>query len=199
MAQYFKSCGSEFWMLDGKKHREDGPAVITEISKEWWQNGLRHRLDGPAIEMNNGSKVWYKNGFHHRENGPAVELSNGLKEWYINGKRHRLDGPAYSFGFISEWWVNNKLHRTDGPATESLLSKVWWFEGMKHRDDGPTIINTNLINQEERGWWLFNKNCYTEEVYEDEKKRYRKDIESILYDDLKMCRDMSRYVSSFVI
>lgn len=199
MAKYFKSFGSEFWTLDDKKHREDGPAVISETAKEWWINGLRHREDGPAIEMHNGSKLWYRNGLHHREDGPAVELSNGLKEWWVNGKRHRLDGPAYSFMFITEWWVNNKLHRTDGPAVESLIRKEWRFEGMRHRDDGPAILNSNLKNEYDKSWWLFDKNCYTEEIYEAEKNKYRKDVESILYNDIKICRDLSRYVSSFVI
>jgi hypothetical protein len=29
--------------------------------KSWWLNGKRHREDGPAIEHSNGYKVWYIN------------------------------------------------------------------------------------------------------------------------------------------
>ena len=64
-----------------------GPATI------YLKNGKRHREDGPAIEYANGNKVWYINDKLHREDGPAVEYANGDKEWYINGKRHREDGP----------------------------------------------------------------------------------------------------------
>ena len=31
-------------------------------TKEWWQNGKRHREDGPAIEHSDGRREWYLNG-----------------------------------------------------------------------------------------------------------------------------------------
>ncbi len=31
-------------------------------SKEWYLNGKYHREDGPAVERANGDKVWYLNG-----------------------------------------------------------------------------------------------------------------------------------------
>ena len=55
--------------------------------KEWYLNGKWHREDGPAIENANGSKYWYLNGKRHRENGPAVDLASGYKEWWLNGER----------------------------------------------------------------------------------------------------------------
>ena len=61
--------------------------VYTNGSKFWFLNGKRHRDDGPAIEYAGGSKYWYLNGKLHREDGPAVEFANGSKYWYINGKR----------------------------------------------------------------------------------------------------------------
>jgi antitoxin component YwqK of YwqJK toxin-antitoxin module len=61
--------------------------VYPNSSKEWYLNGKFHREDGPAIERPNGSKFWYLNGQLHREDGPAVEWSNGSKEWFLNGKR----------------------------------------------------------------------------------------------------------------
>jgi len=30
--------------------------------KEWYLNGKRHREDGPAVEYANGDKSWYLNG-----------------------------------------------------------------------------------------------------------------------------------------
>jgi len=52
--------------------------------KYWFLNGKYHREDGPAIEFANGSKHWYLNGKRHREDGPAIEYANGDKEWYLN-------------------------------------------------------------------------------------------------------------------
>ena len=34
-------------------------------AKEWWLNGKLHREDGPAIEWADGSKEWYLNGKLH--------------------------------------------------------------------------------------------------------------------------------------
>ena len=79
--------GTKYWYLNGKFHREDGPAVENSNgSKEWYLNGELHREDGPAYEGFNGYKVWYLNGQLHREDGPAVEDSNGTKYWYLNGE-----------------------------------------------------------------------------------------------------------------
>jgi antitoxin component YwqK of YwqJK toxin-antitoxin module len=79
--------GDKYWYLNGKRHREDGPAdELSDGTKFWYLNGNRHREDGPAEEYNNGSKTWYLNGKLHREDGPAVEYSNGDKFWYLNGQ-----------------------------------------------------------------------------------------------------------------
>jgi len=55
--------------------------------KQWYLNGKLHREDGPAVEWTSGSKSWYLNGEKHREDGPAIEKANGHKRWYLNGKK----------------------------------------------------------------------------------------------------------------
>ena len=55
--------------------------------KFWSLNGKLHREDGPAIEWANGYKSWYLNDKRHREDGPAIEVANGDKSWWINGKQ----------------------------------------------------------------------------------------------------------------
>ena len=55
-------------------------------NKEWYLNGKRHREDGPAFESANGDKAWYINDKLHREDGPAIEFADGTKHWYINDK-----------------------------------------------------------------------------------------------------------------
>jgi len=56
--------------------------------KEWCLNGKCHREDGPAIERANGDKFWYKEDKLHREDGPAKDFANGDKYWYLNGKNY---------------------------------------------------------------------------------------------------------------
>jgi hypothetical protein len=78
--------GTKEWLLNGKAHREDGPAIeYIDGTKEWILNGKLHREDGPAIEDADGDKYWYLNGKLHREDGPAVEDANGDKDWFLNG------------------------------------------------------------------------------------------------------------------
>ena len=80
--------GTKHWFLNGKHHREDGPAIeCADGTKDWYLNDKLHREDGPAIECANGSKIWFLNGELHREDGPAYEGTNGTKIWYLNGKQ----------------------------------------------------------------------------------------------------------------
>ena len=60
--------------------------VYPNGDKYWYLNGKYHREDGPAVEWVDEAKEWYKDGKRHRENGPAVEYHNGDKYWYVNGK-----------------------------------------------------------------------------------------------------------------
>ena len=60
--------------------------VNKDGSKYWYLNGKLHREDGPAIEHSSGDKYWYLNDELHREDGPAIEYASGSKFWYLNGK-----------------------------------------------------------------------------------------------------------------
>ena len=78
-------------------------------TKRWLLNGIRHREDGPAIEYADGSKVWFLHGKLHREDGPAIEYPDGRKEWYLHNKRHHEDGPALEYpDGQKEWYLNGK-------------------------------------------------------------------------------------------
>jgi hypothetical protein len=61
--------------------------VNTNGIKFWYLNGKFHREDGPAIEWSDGTKSWWLNGNRHREDGPAFECSDGYKAWWLNDKR----------------------------------------------------------------------------------------------------------------
>jgi hypothetical protein len=86
--------GSKFWFLDGKFHREDGPAIeYSNGGKYWYLNGKLHREDGPAIERSNGSKSWYLNGKKLTEQEHKAATSKPICE----GKIVEIDGKKYKF------------------------------------------------------------------------------------------------------
>jgi hypothetical protein len=79
--------GTERWYLNGKLHREDGPAVIyARGTQMWYSNNKLHREDGPAIIYADGTQIWYRNGQRHREDGPAIIYADGTQNWYHNGE-----------------------------------------------------------------------------------------------------------------
>lgn len=80
--------GDQWWYLNGKVHRDDGPAVITGKYEMWMQNGTGHR-DGnqPAIIRVNGDKEYIVRGQRHRTDGPALEYKNNPQknEYWVDG------------------------------------------------------------------------------------------------------------------
>jgi hypothetical protein len=104
--------------------------VESNGDRAWYVNGKLHRDDGPALEEADGYKWWYQMGRLHRTDGPATITNGGTKSWYINGQRHRTDGPAIEYFNCSVWYQNGRLHRRDGPAIEWVNdTQEWWFEG----------------------------------------------------------------------
>ena len=56
------SDGDKKWTLNGKLHRDDGPAYIDlDGHKEWWRHGKLHREDGPAVMYASGKSTYYLN------------------------------------------------------------------------------------------------------------------------------------------
>jgi hypothetical protein len=130
--------GTKRWYLNGKLHRQDGPAAEwAHGSKAWYLNGKLHRQDGPAEERADGSKVWYLDGKLHRQDGPAEEWANGTKRWYLDGKLHRQDGPAVEHADGTKfWYLRGKRHRTDGPAAERTDGTKRWYLDGKYLGEG---------------------------------------------------------------
>jgi len=102
--------GTIEYLLNGKTHREDGPASVdADGTKKWWLNGKLHREDGPAVERPNGTRVWCLDGKRHRVGGPAHEFPNGTKIWYLHGEFHREDGPAIEQADgQKEWYLHDR-------------------------------------------------------------------------------------------
>ena len=99
--------------------------IYTDGTKEWLLNGKIHREDGPAIEDANGSKHWYLNGKRHREDDPAIEYASGTKEWRLNGKIHREDGPAVEYVNGDKYWYLN-----DERAHPETIVDLWLSRGV---------------------------------------------------------------------
>lgn len=129
---------------------------------EYFYKGKRHRDEGPAVIFSTGTQHWYQHGRHHREGGPAIirydkRTGNNIaieEIWLRNGVRHRTDGPARI----------RHPHRIEEPAdiyhrgaiyhrraeVSICGRKEYWFEGKLHREDGPAIIDERSGNE----WYL---------------------------------------------
>jgi hypothetical protein len=66
--------GLRTWAIHGLRHRENGPAHITETGSMWWyQNDRIHRLYGPAfISGNKVAHLWYVQG---------IDITEEYKLW----------------------------------------------------------------------------------------------------------------------
>jgi len=91
------------------------PKCITYRSgdKEWYLDGKIHREDGPAIEKANGYKAWYLAGERHREDGPAIEFASGRKEWWLNDEK--VDPET-----IADLWLAKNIYCIYNKETNSL-------------------------------------------------------------------------------
>jgi hypothetical protein len=86
--------------------------VNSEGTKYWCLNGKLHREDGPAIEYINGTKQWCLNGKLHREDGPAIEYSYGTKSWWLEGKR--VTEEEFNMRMKAKASCNGKMVTVDG-------------------------------------------------------------------------------------
>lgn len=66
-----KPSGRLEWYIDGKLHRDGGPAVFSGLV-EW--HGEETSYEG-----------WYRDGVLHRLDGAAVEWACGFRSWWIGG------------------------------------------------------------------------------------------------------------------
>ena len=91
------------------------PKCITYCSgdKEWYLDGKIHREDGPAIERTSRYKAWYLDGKLHREDGPAFEGTNGRKEWWLNNEK--VDPET-----IADLWLAKNIYCIYNKETNSL-------------------------------------------------------------------------------
>lgn len=79
---------SKFAKFDAIPHSFTGIAELEETQTVIWMvNGKLHREDGPAVIFRTGQAYYYLNGSRHRSDGPALVHTNGTKEWWLFGKK----------------------------------------------------------------------------------------------------------------
>src|ERR1700691_2726470 len=89
------------------KDWEDIPENYTGIIEyknnilEYCLNGKCHREDGPAFIYPDGRMYYYLNGKCHREDGPAVIRKDGSKCWFINNKEITKE--------VNDWIKENNI------------------------------------------------------------------------------------------
>jgi hypothetical protein len=117
--------GDREWRVEGKLHREDGPAVEYKAGGgEWWLHGVNHREDGPAVVFSDGSWAWYRDGRLHRIDGPALFEPGGRIAWFRTGVPHREDGPALCDAAGSRRWaLDGELFPSEGEFLEALAQR----------------------------------------------------------------------------
>lgn len=125
----------EEWRYKNKKHRENGPAVISYCEEE------PHRVE---------SKIWYFKDMLHREDGPAYiyywpnSTVEHLVEWFKYNYCTRVDGPAKIFrlqdGTLDKevWYRMSEKHRVGEPAVityepdgQTIKDAEYWEHGKK--------------------------------------------------------------------
>lgn len=117
--------GTNIYLVNGKIHREDGPAIMFKDPEKdlqvhiYYRNNILHREYGPAKVVHQDGQLYkssyYINGKLHRENSPAIEWTDGQYMYYVDGKRHCEDGPAVRLKtpgkpgkFTEEYWINDE-------------------------------------------------------------------------------------------
>ncbi len=119
----------ENWRVDGKLHREDGPAIReyrrngSLKAEHWFREGNRFRVNGPGAVMyrEDGSVSWechtFRDGVWQDGQPSFIKRARDghvtRHEWN-EGNRHRVDGPAvidyHSDGTVKRerWFIDGK-------------------------------------------------------------------------------------------
>ena len=88
--------------------------------KYWYLNGRLHREDGPAIEYTNGESHWVVHSKSHRLDGPAVILANGETKWFIND--YNVTDK------INKWAKENDIDLDNLSDVDKALIKIVWAD-----------------------------------------------------------------------
>lgn len=75
--------GTVSWLLDGRLHRDDGPALEWfNGTCEWWWHGNRHRVGGPVVMWPTGTMQWWISGVQvsHADHDMVAALDTSVRD-----------------------------------------------------------------------------------------------------------------------
>ena len=87
-------------------------------NKRWYVDGKIHREDGPAIILHTGTEIWCFDGEYHRLDGPAYIWVNSTPEWWFNG--------YYVDDMIKSWAEENDIDLDNLTEVDKALIKLVW-------------------------------------------------------------------------
>lgn len=189
--------GSKYYYMHGVKHREDGPAIYDNVTKQtiWYFMGMMHREDGPAKIFYSDNKeichnMWYKYGVLHNDKEAAYIKFNVLSRditsiyYYKDGLLHKEDGPAMIINMNDreyKWWYQNgEFHNLNGPAYDEEVT-CWAINGVMYSEDKYHKIVKNVRK------FLYKLRGY-----------YRMKASNELYKNTNLCRDVTEMISEYL-
>lgn len=133
--------GSYRWEINGKLHREDGPAFICPSGKDF-----RHQRDDDGVpvgvepEIECPIEAWYTHGKKHNPKGPAVKWLDGRQEYWLDGEELKQEewllktaqlfkDESVGRTLYYKDAAKSILHNSNGPAVIRPNSKEWWEDG----------------------------------------------------------------------
>lgn len=97
--QVYYPNGEISFFVDGKLHRDHGPAnILPGGTKRWYTNGQLNRLDGPAVEYTNGAKEFWVEGRSFSETNFNMFIA--MKNDSCNNKIVEIDGKKYKLTLV---------------------------------------------------------------------------------------------------
>jgi|ERR1700691_2718672 len=113
---------------------KDGPIYYCYL------NGKLHREDGPAIIHPDGALEYYLNGLRHREDGPAAIWRDGTVYWYVNGNNIAKE--------VNNWIIKNLIHnyKVWNKADKRLFRKTFCYSAIelerlvKHQSESSKLL-----------------------------------------------------------
>lgn len=93
------SNSDQFWhnILGELSRWHDRPAVVSPVEMCWYIDGCRHRDRGPAVVTRKGYRAYYRLGHFHRDDDEPAQIGPRGISWFIHGVNRRVDTELPSY------------------------------------------------------------------------------------------------------